>query len=222
MNKSIYSLVLADDVIKEVDRMAYELSTSRSNLINQILAEHLSVTTPEMRIKEIFNNVEKLIDSEESLQFQPCVSDSMILLRSILKYKYRPTIKYSVELYRDSEDMIGALKASFRTQSQDLIEAITTFFIIWTELECKYIQKYFPDNKINYEVKEGRFIRQFILPVQKENQSNEKIASAIAEYIHMLNYALRIYFENIDDIERTVKKLEGEYIKWIKDGAIII
>ena len=38
-----------DDVIRAVDEQAYRLGTSRSNLINQILAEHLSCVTPEMR-----------------------------------------------------------------------------------------------------------------------------------------------------------------------------
>ena len=37
MKKSIYSLVLMDEVIRAVDEQAYRLGTSRSNLINQIL-----------------------------------------------------------------------------------------------------------------------------------------------------------------------------------------
>ena len=40
MNKTVYSLVLSDDVVEAVDRMAYARGTSRSNLINQILAEN--------------------------------------------------------------------------------------------------------------------------------------------------------------------------------------
>ena len=63
MKKSVYSLVLMDDVIKAVDRQAYLLGTSRSNLINQILAEHLSCVTPEMRMKETFETVQNLISN---------------------------------------------------------------------------------------------------------------------------------------------------------------
>ena len=44
MNKSVYSLVLMDNVVSEVDKMAYEMGTSRSNLINQILAEYVRYT----------------------------------------------------------------------------------------------------------------------------------------------------------------------------------
>ena len=39
MGKSVYSLVLMDEVVDAIDQMAYRNNTSRSNLINQILAE---------------------------------------------------------------------------------------------------------------------------------------------------------------------------------------
>ena len=39
MNRSVYSLVLSDDVVEAVDRPGYQQkNTSRSALINQILA----------------------------------------------------------------------------------------------------------------------------------------------------------------------------------------
>lgn len=37
MKKSVYSLVLMDDVVEAIDRMAYSMNTSRSNLINRFL-----------------------------------------------------------------------------------------------------------------------------------------------------------------------------------------
>lgn len=45
VNKSVYSLVLADDVVEAIDRLAYSMNTSRSNLINQILAERVQLLT---------------------------------------------------------------------------------------------------------------------------------------------------------------------------------
>lgn len=45
MGKSVYSLVLMDEVVDAIDQMAYRNNTSRSNLINQILAEHVSLAT---------------------------------------------------------------------------------------------------------------------------------------------------------------------------------
>ena len=61
MNKSVYSLVLMDNVVSEVDKLAYELGTSRSNLSNQILAEYVRYTTPEMRMRAIFDEMGDLV-----------------------------------------------------------------------------------------------------------------------------------------------------------------
>ena len=41
MKKSVYSLVLSDDVVAAVDRTAYQQGVSRSAMINQILAEYV-------------------------------------------------------------------------------------------------------------------------------------------------------------------------------------
>ena len=99
MNKSVYSLVLMDNVVSEVDKMAYEMGTSRSNLINQILAEYVRYTTPEMRMRAVFEEMERLMQGVDSFQIQPQPSDAMLTIRSALRYKYKPTIRYSVEHY---------------------------------------------------------------------------------------------------------------------------
>ena len=44
MKRNAYSLILMDDVVAAVDRLAAQQGTSRSNLINQILAEHVCCT----------------------------------------------------------------------------------------------------------------------------------------------------------------------------------
>lgn len=39
MKKNVYSLVLSEDVVHEIDKLAYQRGTNRSNMVNQILAE---------------------------------------------------------------------------------------------------------------------------------------------------------------------------------------
>ena len=85
MKKSVYSLVLMDDVIKAVDAEAYRRGTSRSNLINQILAENLSCVTPEMRMHDIFQTMSDMISSSFRIQQQR--SASLMTLRTALEYK---------------------------------------------------------------------------------------------------------------------------------------
>ena len=46
MKKTLYSLMLNEEVVNEIDRLAHKYGTNRSNLINQILAEHVNLVTP--------------------------------------------------------------------------------------------------------------------------------------------------------------------------------
>ena len=48
--KSIYSLVLSDDVVEAVDRLAANSGLSRSAMVNQLLAERVRCVPPEMRL----------------------------------------------------------------------------------------------------------------------------------------------------------------------------
>ena len=98
MKKTLYSLVLNDEVVREVDALAHRMGTNRSNLINQILAEYVNYTTPEQRINEVLSAIEQLMaPSRELVPFFSPNSYSMSL-KSSLEYKYRPTVKYEVEL----------------------------------------------------------------------------------------------------------------------------
>lgn len=44
-------------------------------------------------------------------------NDMTMSIKSSLKYHYRPTIRYEVEMYRMPDSTIGQLKIIFRTQS---------------------------------------------------------------------------------------------------------
>ena len=100
MHKSLYSLMLLDELVEKVDRLAAEQGTNRSNLVNQILAEFLSVTTPEMRIGSVFRQIESLMN-EELTGIVPFVNPHQLTMsmKSSLAYKYRPTIKYELDIF---------------------------------------------------------------------------------------------------------------------------
>ena len=117
MKKTLYSLMLNEEVVRQVDELAHRMGTSRSNLIDQILAEYVNYTTPERRINDIFTAMERLIGPSRDLVpfFSP--NSSSMSMKSSLQYKYRPTVKYEVELYRGGGDSIGELSVAFRTQS---------------------------------------------------------------------------------------------------------
>ena len=67
MKKNLYSLTLSDDVVREVDALAHRMGTNRSALVNQILAEYVSVPTPERRWNDIFEAIEELMTPTREL-----------------------------------------------------------------------------------------------------------------------------------------------------------
>ncbi len=183
MSKSLYSVILTDEVVREIDRMALMQNTNRSKLINRILAEYVSYTTPEMRIDNIFRTIEEMMNLTDMI---PCVlpNQSTMSLKSILEYKYRPTIKYDVELF-SSELTAGRLSVIFRTQSQMLLTEMNGFFKLWAYHESALSAK-----KPEYELFDGRFVRS--ISIDKNLTANEA-ADAISAYIKMFDACLKNY-----------------------------
>ena len=68
MQKSIYSLVLSDGVMAEIDRIAYLRGQNRSQTVNEILAAYVSYTTPEQRIRTAFDRISSILDGRESFR----------------------------------------------------------------------------------------------------------------------------------------------------------
>ena len=125
MKKNMYSLMLSGSVVEEIDRLAAEQGTNRSNLVNQILAEYVSLTTPEKRIQSVFDVIERALESREHFLLFNEPNDLTLSIKSALQYRYRPTIRYEVEMYRMPEKTIGLLKVLFRTQAPELLMDMT-------------------------------------------------------------------------------------------------
>lgn len=190
VGKTLYSLMLNDDVVREIDMLAHKSGTSRSNLINRILAEYVDYTTPEHRINEVLSAIEQLMmPSREIVPFFAPNSQSMSL-KSSLEYKYRPTVKYEVELYCEGGDRIGRLSVLFRTQSQTLISAMTSFFRLWKQIEDAHLAPILRD-QIDYALYDGKFIRSISVP-DRDCTANE-LAQAISEYINLLDKQMKDY-----------------------------
>jgi hypothetical protein len=188
VKKTLYSLMLNDEVVREVDAMAHRLGTNRSSLINEILAEYVNYTTPERRINDILSTIQDLMQpSGDLIPFFAPHTYSMSL-KSSLEYKYRPTIKYEVELYKGGEGAIGALSVLFRTQSPALIEGMTEFFRLWKSIEDAHLARKLGE-RIEYTLYEGKFVRSISVPDKACN--SEELAKAIAEYIRLFDKLMK-------------------------------
>ena len=191
MKKTLYSLMLNDEVVAEVDRLAHRLGTNRSNLINQILAEHVNYVTPERRINDVLSAIEQLMaPSRELVPF--LVPNALTMsLKSSLEYKYRPTVKYEVELFRGAEDALGELTVVFRTQSAALIQSMTEFFRLWKSIEDAHLRPLLSVSPPRYALYDGKFIRSIVSP--ERDCTSDELASAISEYIKLFDSMMKSY-----------------------------
>lgn len=214
MNKSVYSLVLSDEIVQEIDRLAYESGASRSAVINQILADSVRYITPEKRMREVFSAIEHmLMGGVFEPQLQP--SESMFSLRSALDYKYNPSVRYSVELYKNALPLLGELRVSVRSQNSALVLAMMQFFKLWTRIETAYI------GRVECAMEDGRYFRK--LRIKEEGKlTNEEIGEGIAGYINLLDSALKAYFQNINDPAFAVTGVEKRYVEYIRGGGTIL
>lgn len=220
MNKSLFSLILSEDVVAAVDRLAYSRGTNRSNMVNQILAEYVSYITPEKRMEDIFRRVEQLLGGGDTLQVLLRSSDSMINLRSALAYKYNPSVRYTVELYRIPGPCIGELKVYLRTQNSSLTLYMMQFYKLWKKLEDAYMPG------CESQLESGKYIRRLMLrdydgkPV--EDISTEIQAEVIAGYVSVFDRALKAFFYSISDPKRAISDAEEIYLEYLRGSEITV
>lgn len=215
MKKTLYSLVLNDEVVREVDALAHRMGTNRSNLINQILAEYVNYTTPEQRINEVLSAIEQLMaPSRDLVPFFAPNSYSMSL-KSSLEYKYRPTVKYEVELYRGGGESIGELTVLFRTQSMALIQGMTDFFRVWKQIEDAHL-KPLTGARIDYALYEGKFLRSIAAP--DRDCTTQELAAALSDYITLFDKLLKGYLAD----RYSPHEIEGAYCSYLNNAPIHI
>ena len=219
MKKSVYSLVLMDDVVEAIDRLAYERNTNRSNLINQILAESVNFVTPEMRMRDIFTQLENIL-SESCYQILERSSDSMFAIRSQVRYKYRPMVNYTIELFREPKDIVGRLKVSFRTSSRNFTDVVEDFFTGWMYMENEYLRKVHLEG-VPASFENAKYARGFLKVSNEYELSENDIAAAIGEYIKVLDKCIKFYFEHLDDEELIEKMIHTSYKAYLESGVYV-
>lgn len=214
MANSVYSIVLNDAVVEAIDRLAYQNGTNRSNMINRILAERVSYTTPEQRIRNILGYVEKSLDSSDLFQILMNTGDTSLNIKSPFKYKYNPSVKYQVVLNKDGSNKKGELRVTMRTQNSTLLEELDKFLNVWSNIELKYLDGKMPC-ELSFTISKGKYIRELYLPTDQYDE--DTIGSLITAYIENFDSVMKFYFNTNDSA-----KAEKMYLKNLEKAKYII
>lgn len=214
MANSVYSIVLNDAVVEAIDRLAYKNGTNRSNMINRILAERVSYTTPEQRIRNILGYVEKSLDSQDLFQILMNTGDSSLNIKSPFKYKYNPSVKYQVVLNKDGSNKKGELRVTMRTQNATLLQELDNFLRVWSAFEIKYLDGKMPC-ELSFEISQGKYIRELYLPTDRYDENT--IGQMITSYIENFDSIMKFYFDSNNS-----EKAERMYLDNLKKSDYII
>ncbi len=196
MGRSVYSVVLDDNVVAALDAAAMRAGTNRSAMMNRLLAAQLGFSTPEDRIRAVFDAMEQLAATQYTA-FQVLGSDAQaqFSLRSALRYKYNPTVRYSLELYPHSQEYLGVLRTQLRTQNPLLTRALENFYRLWAALEQNALQT--PAGL--YQISGARFSRLLRLPT--DGCTEQQLADRLTRYVSLLDSCMKTYCEHLDDQE---------------------
>ena len=214
MGKSVYSLVLSDEVIEAVDRAAHRAGMSRSAYINEALAQAVSYVTPEKRVNDIFACVEQLMNSD-IFRIMPRPSETALALRSALHYKYNPVIRYTIEFSKNDTRLSAKVTAYLRTQSAALISYYTAFLALWISLDGAS-----SGSEYTYSVEREKFTRYFDETVD-QRLSDNAIASALSEYVTVFDELINLYFSDADDPASAEAAVRKRYRELMSSGNIL-
>lgn len=216
MSKSVYSLILNDEVVAAVDRLAYRNRTSRSDMITRILAEHVSVQTPEQRSREILSRLSDMLEVGDTFLLTPG-SDSMLSARSALAYKYHPTVRYSVELSGKSPD-IGKLRVGMRTQNPTLLRAFANFCRLYAQVESERI------GQSEYLIEPGRMTRVLRLRIRCDAEEHDApaLGELIGRYVCVTDACLKANFSRIESQAEAMEQMQQIYAAYARSSAELL
>ena len=216
MKKSVYSLVLMDEVVEAIDQLAYAKGTSRSQLINELLAEKVALSTPQQRLQKVFEELSTYLSPHQRFQIQNQAAEHMYSIKSALRYKYNPTIRYSFYINQQQGTLEGQLRIISRTQSAVLSQYLQNFFFLWAQLENE-------KHQVVWQQEEGvKWLR--ILKLQGFNspQNAPYLASYLSEYIKALDSALGLYFMQIEKGVHHPEELQTHYKNYCQGLKVLI
>lgn len=206
MKKNVYSLILSEDVVSAIDKLAYARGMSRSGLINEILASAVSYKTPEMLIRETLEEIERALDGTDFVKVSS--GANALAMKTALAYKYNPSLKFTLELQRSREgETVGKLRISMRSRSEVLIMLLIDFMKLWQEIERNY------SPSVEYYYDSGRITRDLHSSVRTATPL--EIGASIGSYAKHLSAAADAYFgsrcERSPAVTRQVAAICSDY-----------
>ncbi len=181
MAKSVYSMLLSDEVIEKVDAIALKNGLSRSQVVNNCLADYLGVKLTKSIIDELIASLTNAICDHNRMRIARRQTYAVDYY-SAVNYKYSPRVTYSVDFIESGQ--AGELKISLRSTSQELAQIFSNFFNDFISVEKSV------NPNVSFYIEDGKLIRRLDF---SKISSLEELSFAITEYVKILDMLLNKY-----------------------------
>ena len=197
MTKTMYSLILTDEVIERIDRLAYEKGMSRSQMVDHLLAREVGLSTPEQQTRLIVRHAaDRMSENVPSLQLHIRSDLGSMEIATFVKFKYNPSIKYSFDILASDGRHLCVLKINSRSTSAELRTHLDSFLQLLSAIDRRYMCSFLlpADPKAS----SGRFQRPVYLPrLFEETEDPEEIAERLSNYIVLIDDTMQSYFASL-------------------------
>lgn len=211
--------MLLDEVIEAVDQLAYNHNMNRSQLINEILAQHVGLLTPEKRVTHIIDKIIQQLEHQEDMHIKAQTENGTLQMGTFLRYKYKPRIKYSYDFISRKNQGYVLLKVNSRTKSPELNQHLKEFFHILTAIDQRRFGEIHAREVVSCisEESNNRYTREFLSGISLEGIGAEYVAEYMSSYIKMLDESLRYYFSHLEDTQDAIRAIDQIYCKYMKN-----
>lgn len=197
MSRSMYSLILSDAVVEAVDREAYRQQCNRSRMIERILAEYMGVETKEAQVRDMMEEIAKLLSAHERIQVLPNRETRSLVYQAPVRFKYNPTLRYRLEWQEVNGMHRAVLKIVSRTTSRPLADALETFFVHMNRWEKQYAPFVQGENRLYRNIGKGTI--QFVKTLYIGSLGSDEMSQLLSRYLAMLNETMEQYFSSDDE-----------------------
>lgn len=197
MTKTMYSLILTDEVIERIDRLAYEKGISRSQMVDHLLAREVGLSTPEQQTRLIVRRTaDRMSKNVPSLQLRIRQDLGGMEIATYVKFKYNPSIKYSFDILPANGRQIGVLKITSRSTSAQLRAHLDAYLQLLSAIDQRHMRVLLIGESADAPA--GRFQRTVYLPRLFEDTADpETIADRLSSSIALLDDTMQSYFASL-------------------------
>ncbi|MBQ6238910.1 MAG: ribbon-helix-helix protein, CopG family [Firmicutes bacterium] len=209
MNKSMYSLILTDEVVEKIDEMAYQQGMSRSQMIDHLLAREAGLYTPEQRtrmlVKETADRVSTVLPS---LKLQIRSNWGSMEMATYVRYKYNPSVKYSFDIVTAGGQPVGCLRLSSRTTSTEVQTLLNQYLDTLSRIDAAGAKLFLIEPASSGRI----FTRNVLLPRLFTNADDiEAAADHLSLCISLLEKTMQTYFRTLGDPDLQKTELISAY-----------